>query len=394
MTYNNNMRKLYLLPAAALMLATGACSSDDPVVEIPNDPITLQPATVDAPMINTPNQITDYDPDGEIVNYPQIVSGVSIPYDNGQIITYTLAADESTGTYTATVRFIEGTAEDVVIPRVLHWSYNREPQDFQITAFNLPIINESEGCPVGDNVKSITLPKECVPARTSSNIYKNDDFAMQLCRGKNLQNVYLETGYPNFCSIDGAVYSADAKTLVAVPSGRTGQFTAATGTETIAAHAFNHCTGLQVITLPASVTSIEEEAFLWTEGTLVINILSAKSPKAPQGAFGDYAAKSVIRVPAAAFESYSLIEPVKPERPADLVEPAMPEMPGDDATDDDWNAYDAAMEEYDAAYALYEQRLMEYEAEVNAYNTAYKEYEQRAAYKALDIEPWDFTYAN
>ena len=394
MTYNNNMRKLYLLPAAALLLAAGACSSDDPVVEIPNDPITLQPATVDDPMINTPQQVTDFDPDGEIVTYPQIVSGVSMPYDNGQVITYSLAADEESGTYTATVRLIEGTAEDVVIPRVLHWSYNRVPQDYQITAFYLPIINESEESPIGDNVRSITLPKECAPARTSANEYKNDDFALQLCRGKNLQNVYLEDGYPNYCSIDGAVYTADMKTLVAVPSGRTGNFTAATGTETIGAHAFNHCSALQTITLPASVTAIDSEAFLWTENTLVINILSPSSPTAPEDAFGSYAQKAVIRVPAAALPSYELVAPVEPERPADLIEPTMPEMPGDGASDEDWDAYDKAVEDYEVAYTEYEQRLADYEAEVRVYETAYKTYVQRAGYSNLNIEAWDFTYAN
>lgn len=368
----------YVLPAL-LLLGLASCGDDEATRNVPNDPITLQPATIDNPALDAPAQLTQH-PDDNIAWYPEI-GGVCMPYDNGQNITYVLGLSTTASGeefYYATVRLIEGTAKNVVIPETLQWTYNRVPTTFAVTGFDLAIVTEGDKGPVADGIESITLPAACAPKGSSAGLTMNESFNMMLCSGKNLKNVYLQEGYQRFCSINGAVYTADGKQLVAVPSGRTGHFTAAEGTETVASGAFRHCEKIDVVTLPSTIKAIENEAFLWTKELLAINILSAEAPTAPEYAFGHYARACVLRVMPEALASYSAVEPVEP------VEPTEPEMPADDASDDEWDAYDAAMAVYDAEMAEYNAAMRDYEKALDRYNNL-------GGYKTVSkVEAWNF----
>lgn len=370
----------YVLPAL-LLLGLASCGEEEAKRPVPNDPITVQAAVADTPALNAPAQKTQH-PDDNIAWYPEI-GGVCMPYDNGQNITYVLGMTEDVSGnefYYATVRLIEGTAKDVVIPETLQWTYNRVPTTFAITGFDLAIVTEGERGPVADGIESITLPAACAPKGSSASLTMAECFNLMLCSGKDLKNVYLQQGYSKFCSIDGAVYSDDMKQLVAVPAGRTGHFTAAEGTETVVSGAFRHCEKLDVVTLPASVKAIENEAFLWTKDLLAINLLSAEAPTAPQFAFGHYAQKCVIRVLPSALASYS---PTMPEEP---VAPVEPEMPADDAADDVWDAYDAAMD-------VYYGELADYQDAMRAYDAAVERFYNMDGYKTVSkVEAWDFVY--
>lgn len=369
----------YILPAA-LLFALGACSSEEPVAPLPDEPVVTQPSVIDNPSIEAPAQKTVH-PDDNIAWFPE-TGGVTMPYVNGQEITYTLSMSVSaTGeeTYNATVCMIGGTAANVVIPETLEWTYNRVPTTFKVNGFNLIVVTEGNGNPVGDNIRTITLPKTCVPITSVAVGNMSDNFACQLACGENIEKIYLQEGYPKFCSIDGAVYSEDGKNLVAVPSGRSGQFAAAEGTEIIQANAFRKCDRLDIVTFPASVVEIQDYAFLWTNNLRVINILAPQAPTAPTQAFGYYGQSCVLRVPAAALPTYFPSAPAKPVEPAPL-----PPEPADDASDAEWDAYIALEEQY---YADMEQ----YQLDLKAYDAELVRIQNMGGYKGVQsIEAWSF----
>ena len=86
-----------------------------------------------------------------------------------------------------------------------------------------------------------------------------------------------------FTSVDGVLFSADKRTLVYCPNGRSGTYAVPDGVTTIGATAFAHCALLEGVSLPAGVTRIEASAFQ--------DCRSLKAFTLPQGVeeIGDYA---------------------------------------------------------------------------------------------------------
>ena len=64
-----------------------------------------------------------------------------------------------------------------------------------------------------------------------------------------------------FTSVDGVLFSADKRTLVYCPNGRSGTYAVPDGVTTIGSTAFAHCALLEGVSLPAGVTRIEASAF-------------------------------------------------------------------------------------------------------------------------------------
>lgn len=118
-------------------------------------------------------------------------------------------------------------------------------------------------------------------------------FAAFSCPG--LTEYSVAVGNPNFCSIDGVLFSKDRKTLIDYPWGRpAAPYTVPAGTTTIAQDAFSgrHLTSLTLpeglttiieyafwdstidgpLTLPASLTDIDEDAFCECHGVTAFNI--------------------------------------------------------------------------------------------------------------------------
>ena len=63
-----------------------------------------------------------------------------------------------------------------------------------------------------------------------------------------------------YTAVDGVIFTADLKTLVAFPAGRDGAYTVPDGTEAIGAAAFANCR-IEEVYLPDSVTAIGNKAF-------------------------------------------------------------------------------------------------------------------------------------
>ena len=104
--------------------------------------------------------------------------------------------------------------------------------------------------------------------------------------GNKIQNIFVKEGNPEYKDTDGVLFTADSKTLLAYPVGRTKpkEYTVPETTETIAARAFQNAkftsivlneglktigmfafdnTKLSTITIPTTVTYIGERAFAW-----------------------------------------------------------------------------------------------------------------------------------
>lgn len=76
----------------------------------------------------------------------------------------------------------------------------------------------------------------------------------------SLTSFSVESGNSNYASSNGCLYNKAMTKLLSCPEGKTSA-TVASGTKIIGAYAFNNCVGIHSLTLPASVTTIEANAF-------------------------------------------------------------------------------------------------------------------------------------
>ena len=106
--------------------------------------------------------------------------------------------------------------------------------------------------------------------------------------GKSLAHIEVDPACAAYKSVDGALYTADGSTLVAVPSGWSsadGIFAVAEGTTRIGAYAFSRVTNIARITMPDSVTELGRGAFLYAAGELTGVELSQSLKEIPEEAF-------------------------------------------------------------------------------------------------------------
>jgi len=86
------------------------------------------------------------------------------------------------------------------------------------------------------------------------------DYAFECCG--SLTSITVDANNPNYCSIDGNLYSKDGKTLIQYAIGKSAtSFTIPNSVTSIGERAFYGCSSLTSITIPNSVTSIGEYAF-------------------------------------------------------------------------------------------------------------------------------------
>lgn len=341
------MKKFALLPLAALMLFAASCSDDnnEPVrPAVPTDPVTSVESVADQVTLNAPEQNIDFEYDGGVYTFT---------YSNGQKVAYTLTSLSTEG-YIAVVRKISG-AEEIVIPATVKAIRASDGEELVYRVAGLGLYQDG----VSDEVKKVTISKEAHYSYSSTSIEQLSATKMweQISKMPKVENIELENGYPGFCSIDGAVYTSDLKTLVGVPRGKSGIFTIAEDTEIVGEKAFAHCDKIISITFPAAITTIGDEAVTHSDMLVLINMLPEYAPATSENTFGRMAQTGLLRIPVGSKGSYF------PERPT-ATEPVPPVEPPLDCTDEEWSAYEIASAEYDKALAEYETIMNAYERPV------------------------------
>jgi len=109
------------------------------------------------------------------------------------------------------------------------------------------------------------LVLECCPAGKTGeflipkNVLHIKDAAFADCVG--LTDFLVDNDNPEYCSIDGVLFSKDKSTIVSYPPGRKGEYHIAGYVMEVDDCAFMSCAGLTNITIPESVAIIGQEAF-------------------------------------------------------------------------------------------------------------------------------------
>ena len=101
-----------------------------------------------------------------------------------------------------------------------------------------------------ENLTSVTI---------SSSVITIGETVFSYC--KNLETINVANNNPQYCSINGVLFSKKKDILKAFPMGRKGSYTIPNGVKIIGCGAFSGSEGLTTIICPNSITTIETVAF-------------------------------------------------------------------------------------------------------------------------------------
>lgn len=117
-----------------------------------------------------------------------------------------------------------------------------------------------------------------------------------LVNNSGVSKITVDSANTNFCAVDGVLFSADKKTLVAFPvSSEIEEYAIPTETEILLENAFRGDTKIKKITIPESVTFIDRYAFMECQNLLSIEILSGVS--VIDGIFGGCSSLETVTLP-------------------------------------------------------------------------------------------------
>ena len=88
---------------------------------------------------------------------------------------------------------------------------------------------------------------------------------------RKLTGIHIAKDNKTYASQSGVLYNKAMTELIWCPGGYYGELTIASTTQTIRDSAFYNCQGITSVVIPASVTSIEDYAFMGCVGTLIFN---------------------------------------------------------------------------------------------------------------------------
>ena len=107
-------------------------------------------------------------------------------------------------------------------------------------------------------VKKITIPSTVIGIGASLTI----DFYGPFKNAKNLEEIVVDENNPNYCSVDGVLYNKDKTQLIAYPANKPGNTYDILDTVTIIrAFAFACSQNLDVVNIPSSVTTMNQQCF-------------------------------------------------------------------------------------------------------------------------------------
>lgn len=108
--------------------------------------------------------------------------------------------------------------------------------------------------------------------------------AFLACRA--LLNIEVAGNNPNFSSKEGVLFNKAGNELISFPGGRSGEYAIPESTTIIKSYAFYDCSGLDSVTLPASIVQIEDYAFFGADLKYAI-FLGKRPTSAGQNVFGN-----------------------------------------------------------------------------------------------------------
>jgi len=112
------------------------------------------------------------------------------------------------------------------------------------------------------NLKEITLPASVTSIGANA-----------FTQNQTMTDIFVAEGNTAYKDIDGVLYTADGKTLICCPAGKTvEEYTVPEGVTTIEAEAFFGNAALQTLTLPKSVVTIGERAFDECDNLSTVNV--------------------------------------------------------------------------------------------------------------------------
>jgi hypothetical protein len=109
---------------------------------------------------------------------------------------------------------------------------------------------------LGESAFGHTKLKSVVIPASMKNI---DPMAFNECR--NLAAIYVDANNPNYCDIEGVLFSKDMTSLCLYPCGGPTEYIVPSGTKTIGQAAFWGCSYLETIIMPNTVTKVNWRAF-------------------------------------------------------------------------------------------------------------------------------------
>ena len=142
------------------------------------------------------------------------------------------------------------------------------------------------------SLTSITIP---------NSVTSIGNWAFLVCSG--LTSINVETNNPNYCSVEGVLFNKDKTRLIQYPGGKQGAYTIPNSVTSIGDRAFLYCTGLTSVTIPNSVTSIEYLAFSNCNSLTSVTI-EAETPPVLSNYVFDNTNNCPIYVPCNAVNTY------------------------------------------------------------------------------------------
>lgn len=154
-----------------------------------------------------------------------------------------------------------------------------------------------------------SLTEVIIPARITLIVMGINGYsagAFSACRA--LENIYVEAGNADYCSVDGVLYTGDMSTLVCVPAGRGGAFAVPSSVteighsafygcnklteirfsealDSIASYALYDCDGLTGLDFPAALTDIDSRAVYDCDGLTEVWFRGANHPTMSRDSF-------------------------------------------------------------------------------------------------------------
>ena len=124
-----------------------------------------------------------------------------------------------------------------------------------------------------------------------------------------LTQINVESDNTSYCSENGVLFSHDKTRLVQYPASKPEtSYIIPEGVATITNGAFESCKKLMTVSIPSSMTTIEERAFLYCSSLTEMTVLATTPPTLGTGAFQNVSRTIPVYVPATSLATYQAAE--------------------------------------------------------------------------------------